>query len=143
MPPQQPVARTTATGCYSTRMPYTLRVRDRFEAAHFLRSYRGTPEKVHGHSWRVEAVLEAEHLDDEGMGFDFVEVKRTLAELVSRFDHGDINDTPPFDRRSPTTEHLAHWFHQQLTRRLPAAEVVAVTVWEGPDCAATFSPGKE
>lgn len=119
-------------------MPYTLRVRDRFEAAHFLRSYRGAPEKVHGHSWQVEVALQTDRLDEEGMGFDFVEVRRVLAELVGRFDHGDINDTPPFDRLSPTTEHLARWFYQELASRLDGAAVAEVTVWEGPDCSATF-----
>ncbi|MFP3940407.1 MAG: 6-carboxytetrahydropterin synthase, partial [Thermoanaerobaculia bacterium] len=33
-------------------MPYLLRVRHRFEAAHHLTSYKGSPEPVHGHSWR-------------------------------------------------------------------------------------------
>lgn len=120
-------------------MPYILRVRDRFEAAHFLRSYRGVPEKVHGHTRQVEVALRADQLDDEGMGFDFVEVKRALTHLVSRFDHGNVNDTPPFDRLSPTTENLARWFYQELGSRLPAADLAEVTVWEGPDCSATFT----
>lgn len=121
---------------------YTLRVRDRFEAAHHLRLYRGAPEPVHGHSWTVEVVLETDRLDAEGMGFDFVEVRRALRELASRFDHGDVNAVPPFDRLSPTTEHLATWFFERLLERLPAAGVAAVTVWEGPDCAATYRPAK-
>jgi 6-pyruvoyltetrahydropterin/6-carboxytetrahydropterin synthase len=120
-------------------MPYTLRVRERFEAAHHLRSYRGAPEPVHGHSWRVEAVLRADELDDEGMGFDFVEVKRVLGELAGRFHHRDVNVVPPFDELSPTTEHLARWFHQELRRRLAGADVAEVTVWEGPDCSATYA----
>lgn len=119
---------------------YTLRVRDRFEASHWLRSYRGEPEQIHGHSWKVEVVLEAETLDDEGMGFDFVEVRGALRELVSRFDHGDINSVPPFDERSPTTEHLARFFLEQLREHLPRAGVAEVTVWEGPDCSATYRP---
>lgn len=122
-------------------MPYLLRVRHRFEAAHHLTSYKGSPEPVHGHSWRVEAVLEAPELDEEGMGFDFVEVRGTLAELAGRFDHGDVNAVAPFDRLSPTTERLAAWFFEELARRLPASAGLAeVTVWEGPDCAATYRP---
>ncbi|MEM9556218.1 MAG: 6-carboxytetrahydropterin synthase [Acidobacteriota bacterium] len=117
---------------------YTLRVIERFEAAHALRSYKGAPEPVHGHSWRVEAVLETEALDDEGMAYDFVEIKTALRELAGRFHHADINSVPPFDVLSPTTEHLARYFHQELSTRLPDAPVVAVTVWEGPDCAATY-----
>jgi len=119
---------------------YLLRVRAGFEAAHHLTSYRGAPEPVHGHSWRVEAVLAADRLDDEGMAYDFVEVRRALQELAAAFDHGDINTVPPFDRLSPTTERIAVWFHDRLRERLPAAPLVEVTVWEGPDCSATYQP---
>lgn len=120
---------------------YRLKIRSRFEAAHHLTSYRGEPEPVHGHSWQVEALLESPRLDDEGMAFDFVAVKRALDELSSRFDHGEINAVAPFDRQSPTTEHLARWFFSELRERLPGAPFRAVTVWEGPDCSATFLPG--
>ena len=119
---------------------YTLRVRDRFEASHWLRSYRGEPEQIHGHSWRVEVVLETDRLDDEGMGFDFVEIKGLLRSLAARFDHNDINSVPPFDTLSPTTEHIARWFYGELRDGLPGAGIAAVTVWEGPDCSATFRP---
>jgi len=119
---------------------YLLRVRSRFEAAHHLSSYRGRPEPAHGHSWQVEAALAAESLDDEGMAYDFVAVKRALDELAARFDHADVNAVPPFDRRSPTTEHLAAWFHGELAGRLPGARLVEVTVWEGADASATYRP---
>jgi 6-pyruvoyltetrahydropterin/6-carboxytetrahydropterin synthase len=119
---------------------YLLRVRVGFEAAHHLTSYQGAPEPVHGHSWRVEAALEAPALDAEGMAFDFVAVQGALRELAARLDHRDINTVPPFDRTSPTTERVAAWFFAGLAERLPAAPLVEVTVWEGPDCSATFRP---
>ena len=121
---------------------YTLRVRSRFEAAHHLTSYRGAPEPVHGHSWQVEACLEADGLDGEGMAYDFVAVKRALDALAARLDHRDLNALPPFDRDSPTTERLAAWFHAELAQALPDAPLAAMTVWEGPDCSATFQPGR-
>jgi 6-pyruvoyltetrahydropterin/6-carboxytetrahydropterin synthase len=115
-------------------------VRARFDAAHHLTSYRGAPEAVHGHSWQVEVALGRAALDDEGMAYDFVAVQRALAELVASLDHRDINTVPPFDRLSPTTERLAAWLFGELSRRLPDAPLVELTVWEGPDCAATFRP---
>ena len=121
-------------------MPFLLRVHDRFEAAHHLTSYRGEPEPVHGHSWRVEVVLLAEELDDEGMGFDFLEVRGALAELVEELDHRDLNTVPPFDRSSPTTERIAAWLFDRLAERLPEAGLVEVTVWEGPAASATYRP---
>jgi 6-pyruvoyltetrahydropterin/6-carboxytetrahydropterin synthase len=121
-------------------VPYLLRVRETFEAAHHLTSYKGSPEPVHGHTWRVEALLEAAALDEEGIGFDFVEIRRALRELAARFDHRDVNTVPPFDRESPTTERLAAWFYGELARALPGAALAEVTVWEGPACSATYRP---
>jgi len=123
-------------------MPYVLRVRETFEAAHHLTSYKGRPEPSHGHSWQVEAVIEAAELDPEGMGFDFVEVRDALRELAGRFDHRDINTVEPFDRTSPTTERLAAWFFGELSSRLGGAGLSEVTVWEGPACAATYRPSR-
>jgi 6-pyruvoyltetrahydropterin/6-carboxytetrahydropterin synthase len=119
---------------------YLLRVRAGFEAAHHLTSYLGAPEPVHGHSWRVEAVLATDRLDEEGMAYDFVEVRRALLDLAAAFDHRDVNSVPPFDRLSPTTERIAVWFYERLRERLPAAPLAEVTVWEGPDCSATYRP---
>lgn len=117
---------------------YLLRVSAGFEAAHHLTSYKGAPEPNHGHSWRVEAALAADELDGEGMAYDFVEVRTVLRELAARLDHRDLNTVPPFDRASPTTERIAAWFFAGLKERLPRANLVEVTVWEGPDCAATY-----
>lgn len=117
---------------------YLLRVRARFEAAHHLTSYRGAAEPAHGHSWQVEAVLAAPGLDAEGMAYDFVAVRQALAELLAPLDHRDLNTIPPFDRESPTTERLAAWLFDALARRLPGAPLAELTVWEGPDCSATY-----
>jgi 6-pyruvoyltetrahydropterin/6-carboxytetrahydropterin synthase len=119
---------------------YRLRVVVRFEAAHHLTSYKGAPEPVHGHSWRVEAGLETPELGPEGMAYDFVEVQSALRELAARLDHRDINTVPPFDAVSPTTERIAAWFFGELSRRLPGAPLAEVTLWEGPDCSATYRP---
>jgi 6-pyruvoyltetrahydropterin/6-carboxytetrahydropterin synthase len=119
---------------------YRLRVIARFEAAHHLTSYRGAAEPVHGHSWRVEAVLETAGLDEEGMAYDFVAVQGALRELAARLDHRDVNTVPPFDRASPTTERIAAWFFDGLAQRLPGAPLAEVTLWEGPDCSATYRP---
>jgi 6-pyruvoyltetrahydropterin/6-carboxytetrahydropterin synthase len=119
---------------------YRLRVIARFEAAHHLTSYRGAAEPVHGHSWRVEAVLETAGLDAEGMAYDFVAVQGALRELAARLDHRDVNTVPPFDRTSPTTERIAAWFFDGLAQRLPGAPLAEVTLWEGPDCSATYRP---
>jgi 6-pyruvoyl-tetrahydropterin synthase len=67
-------------------------------------------------------------------------VQAALRELAARLDHRDINTVSPFDRTSPTTERIAAWFFAALAERLPGAPLVEVTVWEGPDCSATYRP---
>lgn len=125
-----------------TMARYVLEVAARFEAAHHLTAYRGAPEPVHGHSWRVVARLAADRLDGDGIAFDFVAVRDALRRLVARFDHRDVNAVPPFDALSPTTERMAEWFCAELARELgPAAPIEAVTVFEGPDASATFVVG--
>jgi 6-pyruvoyltetrahydropterin/6-carboxytetrahydropterin synthase len=119
---------------------YQVRVIAHFEAAHHLTSYRGAPEPSHGHSWRVEALLETQGLDSEGMAYDFVAVQAALGGLVGRLDHRDLNTVPPFDRESPTTERLAGWLFDRLAQALPSAPLAEVTVWEGPNCSATYRP---
>jgi len=119
---------------------WVLEVSARFEAAHRLHLWRGAPEAVHGHSWRVVARLETAELDGEGMAYDFVAVRDALRGLTERVDHRDLNTVPPFDRESPTTERVARWFFDELAAALPGAPLAAVTLFEGPDCSATYSP---
>lgn len=119
---------------------FVVRVQAGFEAAHHLTAYRGPAEAVHGHSWRVEVALEAEALDGEGMAFDFIEAQESLAALAARLDHRDLNTVPPFDLKSPTSEHLAVWFYEGLSDSLPRACIAEVTIWEAPGCSVTYRP---
>lgn len=122
---------------------WTLEVAATFEAAHRLYLWRGAPESSHGHSWRVVARLATDALDDEGMAYDFVAVRDALAALTARVDHRDLNAVAPFDRESPTTERVARWFFDGLAAALGDAPLVAVTVFEGPNCSATYTPAPE
>ncbi len=117
---------------------YRVEVHAGFEAAHHLLSYRGVEEPAHGHSWRVSIAIAAAELDSEGMAFDFVAARNALLDLAALFDHRDINSVPPFDSVSPTTERLAEWFCGRMQERLPAADIRSATVWEGPNCSATY-----
>ncbi len=77
--PRGPAPRPSPKG--RATMSWTLKVRDKFSAAHYLKEYRGKCEKVHGHTFQVEveiAVRRARpdrhrvrlHRDQEGPGRD-------------------------------------------------------------------------
>jgi 6-pyruvoyltetrahydropterin/6-carboxytetrahydropterin synthase len=126
-------------GAVTPPLQYEVQVEAGFEAAHFLRQFRGGPEPLHGHSWRVEATLVSATLDEDGIAVDFGAAKQALQALADRFDTTLINDVPPFDETNPTAENVARHFLEALARRLAdaPARVVAVTVHEGPHGRAT------
>lgn len=121
---------------------YSVRVEARFEAAHYLREYRGISEPLHGHSYKVEADLEGAGggLDADAIAVDFVSAKRKLEALARRLDYTCINEVAPFDEVNPSAENIAGWFASELQREVAGedAVVVAVTVWEGPVNSVTY-----
>ena len=123
-------------------MPYRVTVEARFEAAHFLIHYRGQPEPLHGHSYRVEAVLEAPRLDADDLAIDFVAARRALEAIAREFDYRNANDHPAFAGRNTSAENMAAYFGDRLgaSGSLGAARVVEVTVWEGPENRASWRP---
>jgi 6-pyruvoyltetrahydropterin/6-carboxytetrahydropterin synthase len=127
-----------------SRGTFSVRVEARFEAAHFLREYRGVSEPLHGHSYRVEAELAAREggVDAEDIAVDFVSAKRKLESLAKRLDYTLINDVPPFTELNPTAENVASWFARELAGAVAGedAVVTAVTVFEGPVNSVRFVP---
>lgn len=123
---------------------FSVRVEARFEAAHYLREYRGISEPLHGHSYKVEADLIARGggLDQDAIAVDFVSAKRKLEVLAKRLDYGCINDIAPFTEINPSAENIAEWFASELQQAVEDenAVVTAVTVWEGPVNSVTFVP---
>ena len=112
-------------------MSWTLRDRDKFQAAHFLRGYQGRCENVHGHTYEVEVAIDVKALDAIGLGVDFAVVKKTLTDALP--DHTLLNDIYEFN---PSAENLARRLFEELRKSLPVKEV---TVWESEDASATYS----
>ena len=121
---------------------YQISVEQHFDAAHFLRGYHGKCEALHGHRFRVVVKIESPKLDDIGIAYDFVEIKRYLAEILSRFDHTCLNDVPPFDKINPSSENIASTIYSELQPKLTEAPVSlsCVEVWESPQTGVIYSP---
>jgi len=117
---------------------YRINVRRHFDAAHGLRGYRGKCENLHGHRWEIVVAIERKELDECGMAFDFTVLKRELNQVLDRFDHHNLNETPPFDQLNPSSENIARVIFHELNQRLPDAPVTYVEAWESPDAWATY-----
>lgn len=103
-----------------------------FCAAHQVRFDDGQCERLHGHNWRVRVTVRARQLDRIGYVIDFAVLKRAAWEAVERFDHGNLNELPPFTEVNPTAENLAHYVHVELSRRFndERVRVYQVEIWE-------------
>ena len=62
----------------------------KFENAHIVRncSTQRCSENLHGHSYRVEVLLESDYLDHGQMVYDFGLMKLYIKEMIDAFDHG-------------------------------------------------------
>jgi 6-pyruvoyltetrahydropterin/6-carboxytetrahydropterin synthase len=113
---------------------FHLIVRRKFDAAHYLPGYEGSCANLHGHTWKVEVVLQGKMLNDIGILADFKEIKRQLESILP--DHTCLNDEFFF---SPTAEKIAEYIYNELAAP-EACELVSVTVWESDDCGAMYTP---
>jgi 6-pyruvoyltetrahydropterin/6-carboxytetrahydropterin synthase len=119
---------------------YKLSVEQHFDAAHALRGYKGKCENLHGHRFQVKVKVTSNHLDDIGLAFDFSELKRMLKEVLSRFDHTNLNETPPFDKINPSSENIARTVYEAMKIELKDApvELAAVKVYESPESSVEY-----
>jgi 6-pyruvoyl-tetrahydropterin synthase len=78
---------------------------------------------LHGHTYKVEAVIHAPAVG--GVVADFRDVKRKLREVIEPFDHTDVSLQFPF----PSCEILCIEVCRRLKAALPDLEMVRL--WEG------------
>ncbi len=121
---------------------FRLTVTDSFASAHQLREYQGQCEKLHGHNWLVEVVIEGEELNSQGLLMDFKDLKKALNKVLRELDHTFLNEHPHFKDRNPTSENLAFYIFRQIEKSLKThtgIRVRSVTVWESERAGATYS----
>jgi 6-pyruvoyltetrahydropterin/6-carboxytetrahydropterin synthase len=114
---------------------YTVSVQAHYDAAHYLRHYKGKCERLHGHRYVVEVAVRAEKLNEAGIAFDFVDLKRELRDLAEGLDHQNLNDLPQFQDVETSAENQARYFFEELVKRLPEpldAGLLYARVWETP-----------
>lgn len=115
-------------------MPYRICKTLEIENGHMLSKHPDACRFPHGHSRKIEFVLEADALDDRGMVCDFKIIKQAVGDFVDSFDHAMcMNSQDPmapalretygdriivFEDQEPTTEALAKRFFDACVARL-------------------------
>ena len=141
-------------------MPFRICKTIEVESGHMLAKHPDNCRFPHGHSRRVEIVLEADSLDANDMVCDFKVVREALGDWLKRFDHSlCMNTADPayaefkrrygdrildFENQDPTTEVMAKTIHDHAVAALArhalrqdcayrishTVRVVRVRVWE-------------
>jgi len=94
----------------------------KFENAHIVRgcSTQKCSENIHGHSYKVEILLESNYLDHGQMVYDFGLTKLYIKELIDAFDHSITlwsGDNPSYIE--DMKKHSARWVELPVS---PSAE---------------------
>lgn len=97
-----------------------------FEAAHALPTF---PEghkcrRLHGHSFRVDVVVEGEVDPATGYLVDYGVISAACEPLRERLDHRYLNEVESL--ANPTSEVLARWIWERLKPTLPLLAAVIV-----------------
>ncbi len=132
---------------------FQLRVKSHIDAAHYIKDYEGKCNRMHGHRWGIEVVLEGCYLDKLNMLIDFSVVKTWLKSILEDLDHYVLNEQLPRlnlngESDNVTAEYLSKWLYYQLEfcvqsgveRGLdPSTELSKVIVCESPDCCVSYA----
>ncbi|MEI8348754.1 MAG: 6-carboxytetrahydropterin synthase QueD [Candidatus Omnitrophota bacterium] len=120
---------------------FRIKVIQTFSAAHSLRGYKGKCESLHGHNWRVEAVICGSSLNATGMVIDFGKVKEMLTEILDELDHTHLNKIAYFRKNNPSSEHIAKYIYQRLEAYMREKEckVEEICIWETDTSCAAYS----
>lgn len=151
-------------------MPYRICKCIEIESGHQLSKHPAKCRFPHGHTRRVEFVLEADELDSNEMVCDFKLVKDLIESHLDSLDHSlCVNTADPmyatlkqaygervigFENQDPTTEVLARSIYEVFAERLEACRersaspyplrsavrVVSVRVWETSSSWAEYLP---
>jgi 6-pyruvoyltetrahydropterin/6-carboxytetrahydropterin synthase len=111
-----------------------------FAAAHALRNYHGKCENVHGHNYRVQVGLEGADVDENGLLYDFADLKQRLRAASEYLDHQFLNELKPFDELNPSAENIARYLYQEIQRDIKTASLAYVRVWETDTSCAVYRP---
>ena len=119
---------------------YELKIVSQFAAAHQLREYHGGCENLHGHNWKIEVFVQGEELGKDGLLIDFRIIKKATNEFLEELDHRFLNELENFQERNPSSENIARYIFESLSRQLESenVKVSRVSAWESDSACATY-----
>jgi 6-pyruvoyltetrahydropterin/6-carboxytetrahydropterin synthase len=114
---------------------YEVYVAARFEAAHRLVGDFGPASRLHGHTYRMEAILRGQQLHNDGTLYDIGALRQAVDDLATSLDYRDLNEVPGLAHVNTTAEALADYCWEWLASPLRdrGLDSLVVRIWESPD----------
>lgn len=111
-----------------------------FDAAHYLPAGpRSAYQRLHGHSFQVEATVRGPMAEPVGWVEDFAALDAALKREAAALDHGLLNETAGLE--SPTLERLCLHFAGRLRGEFPGlSRIVVSRPTVGERCALALEP---
>lgn len=104
-----------------------------FSAAHSLPRHTGKCKNLHGHTYRVDIVVEGEKKADTECVADFSEVKALVEEVIDLVDHKHLNEIIAY----PTSENIALFLRAEFEKKFKDSNfgvtLDSIKIWEGKD----------
>ena len=120
---------------------YKVAVKRDFIAQHYLIGGDWGPENtLHSHHYVVELQLEGADLDRHGYLVDIVDIEKQLDGVVGRYRDAKLNEQAEFAGLNPSIEHFTRILAADLSGRIAALNISALTVvvWENEIAWASF-----
>jgi 6-pyruvoyltetrahydropterin/6-carboxytetrahydropterin synthase len=99
-----------------------LGITEYIDCAHYLPGHTKCGN-LHGHTYTVDVIIEGEKKG--GMVLDFSDLKGTVREILSQYDHRSLNEFMDY----PSVENICEMLAGQILTRLPYS--FTIRVWEG------------
>lgn len=104
-----------------------------FEAAHHS-GYAGDSERLHGHSYKVDLIVEGELDSALGWVMDYADISKAFAPIYHQLDHQCLNDIEGIE--DTQLDSLGNWILEHTKLRIPMLKDIHVEITG--DC--SFTP---
>ncbi len=111
---------------------YEIYVAAQFEAAHRLQEGFGPASRLHGHTYRLEALVRGERLAEDGTLYDVGELRGAVEALASELHMRDLDEVDGLAGSNTTAERVADYCWERLALTLSGNDLSTLTVriWE-------------
>lgn len=111
-----------------------------FEAAHRLVGDFGPAQRMHGHTYRIDAAVRGAQLRPDGTLFDITALQGAVAAIVADLHYRDLGEVPGLDALNTTAENVALYCWRRLAAALAGLGLgsLRVQIWENPVAYAAY-----